>query len=76
MRDQESADTAYTLALADEVGAHKCAGAVGRTDNATPTIASIRHFSEIVGESVDAWLGPGKLAAMSLEEQKAANKIW
>ena len=75
-RDQESVDAAYTLALADEVGAHKCAGAVGRTDNATPAIASIRHFGELVGESVDAWLGPDKLAAMSPEEQKAAKKIW
>ena len=75
-RDQQSADAAYSLALADEVGAHKCAGAVGRTDNATPAIASIRHFGELVGENVDAWLGPEKLAAMSPEEQKAAKKIW
>ena len=75
-RDQQSVDAAYSLALADEVGAHKCAGAVGRTDNATPAIASIRHFGELVGESVDAWLGPDKLAAMSPDEQKAAKKLW
>ena len=75
-RDQESVDAAYTLALADEVGVQKCAGAVGRTDNATPAIASVRHFGELVGESVDTWLGPDKLAAMSPEEQKASKKIW